>query len=104
MSLYNLNYDSGSIEETMAIRALNHQRETELLKTIVLVLTTKGAEAKEINKAIKNFADHMMPEEKLRSERQEKESKDKLMEEIRKGPIKLMPLGNQSIKKRKVKT
>ncbi len=103
MTLFNLNYDSGSIEENMAITALNHQRETEFLKTKVLVLSSIKVDGKEINKALKNLADHMMPDHKRKNDLFESESKQKLMDEINKGPIKLMPLGSQSIKKRRSK-
>ena len=34
MALHNLDYPSGSIEENMAIGALNHQRECDYLKLL----------------------------------------------------------------------
>lgn len=97
MALHNLDYPSGSIEENMAIRALNHQRECDYLKTVAIATASlNNVDAKQVQRALKNLLEHMMPEEKERAALMEKDIIKNLEAEIKKGPIRMMPIGLSS--------
>ncbi len=86
----------------MAIRALNHQRECEYLKTVALATASlTNVEPKQVQKALRNLLEHMMPEEKERAALAEANIIKNLEDEIKKGPIRMAPIGLASNKNRR---
>lgn len=91
--LEGLDYEPGSVQETLAILALERRHQIEYMKTFALCQASAGDEG--VQKTLKRLLGMLIPELAEQTERQAERIMEKLDDLTRQGPLYVSPMDSR---------